>query len=112
MHAFITRNYTNLAHDGVQGCDGSLLLDDTPTMASEKGAVPNNHSARGFSVVDDIKAALENACPGVVSCADILALAAEISVELVSCCVHNYRARRYKRITVRANSVVSFSVVG
>jgi peroxidase len=71
---------------GVQGCDGSLLLDDTPTMASEKGAAPNNHSARGFSVVDGIQAALENACPGVVSCADILALAAEISVELVSCC--------------------------
>ncbi|WVZ56117.1 hypothetical protein U9M48_006696 [Paspalum notatum var. saurae] len=66
----------------VNGCDGSLLLDETPTMRSEKAARPNNGSARGFPVVDDIKAALENACPGVVSCADILALAAEISVEL------------------------------
>ncbi|TVU47819.1 hypothetical protein EJB05_07428, partial [Eragrostis curvula] len=66
----------------VNGCDGSLLLDDTPTMASEKDATPNKGSARGFPVVDDIKAALENACPGVVSCADILAIAAEISVEL------------------------------
>ncbi|KAK3150970.1 hypothetical protein QOZ80_3AG0239980 [Eleusine coracana subsp. coracana] len=66
----------------VNGCDGSLLLDETPTMASEKAAAPNDRSARGFPVVDDIKAALEKACPGVVSCADILALAAEISVEL------------------------------
>ncbi|EER95209.1 peroxidase A2 [Sorghum bicolor] len=66
----------------VNGCDASLLLDETPTMRSEKAADPNNGSARGFPVVNDIKAALENACPGVVSCADILALAAEVSVEL------------------------------
>ncbi|KAL6649550.1 hypothetical protein ACP70R_013774 [Stipagrostis hirtigluma subsp. patula] len=66
----------------VNGCDGSLLLDETPTMPSEMGAPANNGSARGFTVVDDIKAALESACPGVVSCADILALAAEVSVEL------------------------------
>jgi peroxidase len=68
----------------VQGCDGSLLLDGVPGLInSEKGAPPNNGSARGFPVVDAVKAALEAACPGVVSCADILALAAEVSVELV-----------------------------
>lgn len=67
----------------VQGCDGSVLLDGVPgVINSEKGAAPNNNSARGFPVVDQVKAALEDACPGVVSCADILALAAEISVEL------------------------------
>ncbi|TVU31427.1 hypothetical protein EJB05_23111 [Eragrostis curvula] len=67
----------------VQGCDGSLLLDGVRgVINSEKGAPPNNGSARGFPVVDAVKAALENSCPGVVSCADILALAAEISVEL------------------------------
>ncbi|CAN6311671.1 unnamed protein product [Urochloa humidicola] len=66
----------------VQGCDGSLLLDTVPGMQSEKESTPNNGSARGFDVVDAAKAALEAACPGVVSCADILAIAAEISVEL------------------------------
>ncbi|CAN6355099.1 unnamed protein product [Urochloa humidicola] len=67
----------------VQGCDASLLLDDDlPAIQTEKTVPANNNSARGFPVVDDIKAALEHACPGVVSCADILALAAEISVEI------------------------------
>ncbi|XP_027368305.1 uncharacterized protein LOC113874265 [Abrus precatorius] len=63
----------------VQGCDGSVLLNDTSTIVSEQGAAPNNNSIRGLDVVNQIKTAVENACPGVVSCADILALAAEIS---------------------------------
>ncbi|KAG2405721.1 Peroxidase 53 [Vigna angularis] len=63
-----------------QGCDGSLLLDQGGNITlSEKNAAPNNNSARGFNVVDNIKTSLENSCPGVVSCADILALAAEAS---------------------------------
>ncbi|KHG17888.1 Peroxidase 15 [Gossypium arboreum] len=49
-------------------------------MQSEKDAAPNTNSTRGFNVVDNIKTALENSCPGIVSCADILALAAEASV--------------------------------
>uniref|UniRef100_A0ACD5ZPC5 Uncharacterized protein n=1 Tax=Avena sativa TaxID=4498 RepID=A0ACD5ZPC5_AVESA len=68
----------------VNGCDGSLLLDDDLQAAimTEKNVPANNRSARGFNMVDDIKRSLENACPGIVSCADILVLAAEISVEL------------------------------
>ncbi|XP_043723512.1 peroxidase P7-like [Telopea speciosissima] len=65
----------------VNGCDGSVLLDDTAKFTGEKMAAPNNNSARGFNVVDKIKANLEKECPGVVSCADILALAARDSVE-------------------------------
>lgn len=63
----------------VNGCDGSLLLDDADDIDSEKNGAPNLSTA-GYPVVDDIKTALENACPGVVSCADILALASEILV--------------------------------
>uniref|UniRef100_A0A1J3JZX7 Peroxidase n=1 Tax=Noccaea caerulescens TaxID=107243 RepID=A0A1J3JZX7_NOCCA len=63
----------------VNGCDASVLLDGAD---SEKLAIPNANSARGFEVIDTIKAAVENACPGVVSCADILTLAARDSVFL------------------------------
>ncbi|XP_027119463.1 peroxidase N-like [Coffea arabica] len=63
----------------VNGCDASLLLDGSN---SEKLAVPNLNSARGFEVVDTIKNAVESACAGVVSCADILAIAARDSVLL------------------------------
>ncbi|XP_002992287.2 peroxidase P7 [Selaginella moellendorffii] len=67
----------------VNGCDASLLLDDTPSFTGEKGAVPNNRSARGFRVVDRAKFAVEKSCPGVVSCADILAILARESVVLL-----------------------------
>ncbi|KAG0483589.1 hypothetical protein HPP92_011673 [Vanilla planifolia] len=67
----------------VQGCDGSLLLDDTANFTGEKNATPNKNSVRGFDVVDKIKAAVEKACPGVVSCADVLAITARDSVVIV-----------------------------
>ncbi|PRQ35508.1 putative peroxidase [Rosa chinensis] len=69
----------------VNGCDASILLDNSSSVDgidSEKAAFPNVNSARGFDVVDKIKTALENACPSTVSCADILAIAAEESVSL------------------------------
>ncbi|ESQ45420.1 hypothetical protein EUTSA_v10011077mg [Eutrema salsugineum] len=60
----------------VNGCEASLLLDNSGTMESEKRSVSNQDSARGFEVIDDIKSALENECPQTVSCADILAIVA------------------------------------
>ena len=67
----------------LQGCDASLLLDDTPSFTGENNAFPNRNSARGFQVIDTIKARLEAACNATVSCADILALAARDGVVLV-----------------------------
>ncbi|CAN6442079.1 unnamed protein product [Victoria cruziana] len=68
----------------VNGCDGSVLLDDTPTFTGEKSAHPNMGSARGFEVIDTIKAAVDAACGGaIVSCADILAVAARDSVVML-----------------------------
>lgn len=67
-----------------QGCDGSVLLDDTSSFTGEKNAAPNRNSARGFEVIDNIKSAVEKACPGVVSCADVLAIAARDSTVIVS----------------------------
>ncbi|QCE05177.1 peroxidase A2-like [Vigna unguiculata] len=67
----------------VDGCDGSILLDVGGNITqSEKDALPNANSVRGYDVVDSIKSSVESSCPGVVSCADILALAAESSVSL------------------------------
>ncbi|CAL0320643.1 unnamed protein product [Lupinus luteus] len=64
----------------IQGCDASVLLDDTSNFTGEKNSFPNANSLRGFEVIDNIKSQLEISCPGVVSCADILALAASESV--------------------------------
>ncbi|KAK4845792.1 hypothetical protein QYF36_009163 [Acer negundo] len=67
----------------VQGCDGSILLDDTGSFTGEKNAAPNRNSVRGYKVIDAIKTRVEAACKNTVSCADILALAARDGVVLL-----------------------------
>lgn len=67
----------------VNGCDGSVLLDNSTEFVSEKFARGNVNSLRGFEVIDNIKKALEKACPRTVSCADILAIAYRDSVVAV-----------------------------
>ncbi|KAK4263676.1 hypothetical protein QN277_029059 [Acacia crassicarpa] len=67
----------------VQGCDGSVLLDDTVTLKGEKTASANINSLKGFSLIDRIKNMLESECPGIVSCADLLTIAARDAVVLV-----------------------------
>ncbi|XVF68108.1 hypothetical protein PTKIN_Ptkin10aG0176600 [Pterospermum kingtungense] len=65
----------------VEGCDGSILIDNGPN--AERHAF-GHQGVRGFDVIDIAKAQLEATCPGVVSCADIVALAARDSVTLAN----------------------------
>ncbi|KAF8369456.1 hypothetical protein HHK36_032526 [Tetracentron sinense] len=64
------------------GCEGSVLLNSTKNNQAEKVAFPNL-SLRGFQVIDGVKSAVEKVCPGVVSCADILALVARDAVLMI-----------------------------
>ncbi|XP_027170394.1 peroxidase 3-like [Coffea eugenioides] len=65
----------------VRGCDASILLNSTSSSGNqtEKVAVPNQ-TVRGFDFIDRVKSLLEAECPGVVSCADIIALVARDSI--------------------------------
>ncbi|KAM7265040.1 hypothetical protein ACFE04_002723 [Oxalis oulophora] len=67
----------------VQGCDASVLLDDTFTLAGEKKLPVNKGTLKGFGIIDSIKNKLESDCPGIVSCADILTIAARDATILV-----------------------------
>ncbi|XP_024529616.1 peroxidase A2 [Selaginella moellendorffii] len=66
----------------VNGCDASVLLDDTANFTGEKTAAPNNASLRGFDVIDQMKSQVDSVCNNTVSCADILAIAAKAAVVL------------------------------
>lgn len=69
----------------MQGCDASVLLDQTPAFDSEKNALPNNNSLKGFDVIDKIKSEVDEVCGcSLVSCADIVAVAARDSAVAVS----------------------------
>ncbi|GLT96914.1 hypothetical protein SLE2022_145050 [Rubroshorea leprosula] len=65
----------------VEGCDGSILIDDGPT--AERQAF-GHQGVGGFEVIQQAKTQLESVCPGVVSCSDIVALAARDAVALAN----------------------------
>lgn len=68
----------------VRGCDASILINGNST---EKTTIPNR-LLKGYDVIDDAKSQIEAVCPGVVSCADILALAARDAVVMVHLFIH------------------------
>lgn len=55
------------------------MIESTTNNTSEKDTIPNR-SLGGFEVIEEIKSELEKNCPGIVSCADIVALAARDSI--------------------------------
>ncbi|KAK8488141.1 hypothetical protein V6N13_009213 [Hibiscus sabdariffa] len=65
----------------VQGCDGSILIRE-----DEDGELkaPGNLGVGGLDIIESAKARLEQVCPGIVSCADVVALAARDAVSLVN----------------------------
>ncbi|KAL3513944.1 hypothetical protein ACH5RR_026661 [Cinchona calisaya] len=67
----------------VQGCDASVLLDGSHSGPSEKDAPPNlSLRAEAFKIIDSLREHVHKECGSVVSCADIVALAARDSVFL------------------------------
>lgn len=65
----------------VRGCDASIMLK-SHNGTSEQDADPNS-TVRGYEAIEDIKAKIEEACPLIVSCADIMAMAARDAVFFV-----------------------------
>lgn len=72
----------------VEGCDASILIAPTAAGAAASAAPTverdmeenKNLPQEAFDTVELAKAAVESKCPGVVSCADVLALAARDAV--------------------------------
>jgi len=56
-----------------------VLIHSTSTNRAEKEATTNKN-LHGFEYIDHIKASLEAECPDVVSCADIISLAARDAI--------------------------------
>ncbi|XP_039125552.1 peroxidase 12-like [Dioscorea cayenensis subsp. rotundata] len=67
----------------VQGCDASVLLDGSASGPSEQDAPPNlTLRPAAFKAINDLRALIDKMCGVVVSCADVVAVAARDSVAL------------------------------
>lgn len=80
----------------MQGCDASILISTKPgskELAEKDAEVNKDLRVEGFETIRKAKALVERKCPGVVSCADILVIAARDYVHLVTHCylfLHSY----------------------
>lgn len=68
----------------MQGCDASVLLDGSASGPGEQEAPPNlSLRAESFEIINDLRRLVHEECGRVVSCADIVAVAARDAVFLV-----------------------------
>ncbi|XP_043719151.1 peroxidase 41-like [Telopea speciosissima] len=96
-----------LFHDCmVEGCDASILISSNPSNKAERD---NDHNLSlagdGFDVVVRAKTALELACPGIVSCSDILVLATRNLVNMVGGPYYKVRLGRKDGLISKASNV-------
>ncbi|KAH6827709.1 Peroxidase superfamily protein [Perilla frutescens var. hirtella] len=89
----------------VEGCDASVVIA-SPNNDAEKDA-PDNLSLAGdgFDTVVKAKQAVEAQCPGIVSCADILAIAARDVVFLAGGPAYNIELGRRDGLISEASRV-------
>ncbi|PON95390.1 Peroxidase [Trema orientale] len=89
----------------VEGCDASVIIA-SPNGDAEKDAQDNlSLAGDGFDTVIKAKQAVEAQCPGIVSCADILALAARDVVVLAGGPAFNVELGRRDGLVSKASRV-------
>ncbi|KAK1438857.1 hypothetical protein QVD17_04669 [Tagetes erecta] len=90
----------------VEGCDASVLISSTHFNKAERDADINlSLPGDGFDVVVRAKTALELACPGVVSCSDILAVATRNLVTMMGGPFYTVKLGRRDGLVSRASRV-------
>ncbi|XP_030484194.2 peroxidase 55 [Cannabis sativa] len=89
----------------VEGCDASVMIA-SPNGDAEKDSDDNiSLAGDGFDTVIKAKQAVEAQCPGIVSCADILALAARDVVVLAGGSTFNVEMGRRDGLISKASRV-------
>ncbi|XP_010913485.1 peroxidase 63 [Elaeis guineensis] len=90
----------------VGGCDASILISSGAFSRAERDADINlSLPGDGFDVVVRAKTQLEIQCPGVVSCADILALATRDLVTMLGGPFYHVRLGRKDALASKADTV-------
>ncbi|XP_006848256.2 peroxidase 51 [Amborella trichopoda] len=89
----------------VTGCDASVMIS-SPNRDAEKDASDNlSLAGDGFDTIVKAKAAVEALCPNVVSCADIMAIAARDVVVLAGGPMFNVELGRRDNLQSKASLV-------
>ncbi|XP_074309135.1 peroxidase 55-like [Silene latifolia] len=89
----------------VEGCDASIMIFSANGDAEKDAPINLSLAGDGFDTVNKAKQAVEAVCPGVVSCADILALATRDSVFLAGGPSYNVELGRRDGLSSKATDV-------